>query len=410
MKRDMDLIREILLQIEDSDGVYATPKQIEGYSDNQWIYHLKHLKDGGILEGGLAISADEELTSLSENTWCLTQDGHDLLDVIRSPKIWGRIKRQIEITGGWTLDSLFEFASSSLKEASKNIAYVYRVMIATPSDVIEEIKEVRNIIYEWNYAHSMSNGMVLLPVRWDTHAFPEMGAPPQEIINRQILRDCDLLVAVFWTRIGSSTGKAISGTVEEIEEHIKQGKPVMIYFSNKPIPLDKIDNAQLDAVKEFKKFCSERGLICTYESLDDFRTNFSRHLSQIIFNNPYFSTSKDADNTDFNVSHASVFPKERSPVTDLSDEAQRLLVETSEDNDGKVGILVMGGGDFRIQTNQKQFVERGNPRSRAMWEGAIKELCLLDLLEVKGYKGETFKITSKGYKVADEIKKKRGDQ
>ena len=63
---------------------------------------------------------------------------------------------------------------------------------------------------------------MLLPVGWETHATPAMGDRPQAIINKQILAGCDLLVAVFWTRLGSPTGAAASGTVEEIEEHLQR--------------------------------------------------------------------------------------------------------------------------------------------------------------------------------------------
>ena len=61
---------------------------------------------------------------------------------------------------------------------------------------------------------------MLEPVGWETHSVPELGDRPQAIINRQILRESDLLIAVFWTRIGTATGAHPSGTVEEIEEHL----------------------------------------------------------------------------------------------------------------------------------------------------------------------------------------------
>ncbi len=47
---------------------------------------------------------------------------------------------------------------------------------------------------------------VLLPLRWETHTAPEYGTRPQEVINRAIVDECDLLVGIFWTRIGSHTG------------------------------------------------------------------------------------------------------------------------------------------------------------------------------------------------------------
>lgn len=59
---------------------------------------------------------------------------------------------------------------------------------------------------------------------------PAHARRPQEIINKQVLRNCDLLIAVFWTRLGTPTGGSTSGTVEEIREHIATGKPAMIYL------------------------------------------------------------------------------------------------------------------------------------------------------------------------------------
>jgi len=39
--------------------------------------------------------------------------------------------------------------------------------------------------------HAATEGVVLLPVRWETHAMPETGVRPQDAINRQLVADCD---------------------------------------------------------------------------------------------------------------------------------------------------------------------------------------------------------------------------
>jgi hypothetical protein len=78
---------------------------------------------------------------------------------------------------------------------------------------------------------------MLLAVGWETDVAPEMGAPAQSIIDRQILNDADLLVGIFWTRIGTPTASYASGAVEEIEEHLKAGRPAMLYFSAAPTTL-----------------------------------------------------------------------------------------------------------------------------------------------------------------------------
>ena len=92
----------------------------------------------------------------------------------------------------------------------------------------------------------------MLPVRWETHSSPELGAPPQAIINRQPADQCDFVVNVFSTRMGTPTENADSGTAEEIDRAGTAGKPVMLYFSNAPVPPAEIDTKQLERVRKFK--------------------------------------------------------------------------------------------------------------------------------------------------------------
>ena len=133
-----------------------------------------------------------------------------------------------------------------------------KVMIASPGDVAQERHAVRSVIDEWNAVHATDRGVVLHAVGWDTHSSPAMGERPQAIISKQILRDCDLLVAIFWTRLGSPTGVAASGTVEEIDEHLAEGRPAMLYFSSAPVHPDSVDPSNYAALKAFKAQIRER--------------------------------------------------------------------------------------------------------------------------------------------------------
>ena len=63
-------------------------------------------------------------------------------------------------------------------------ARVFQVFIASPSDVQRERDLTAKVIDEWNILHSRERGVVLQPVRWETHSSPEMGAPPQRILNK----------------------------------------------------------------------------------------------------------------------------------------------------------------------------------------------------------------------------------
>jgi hypothetical protein len=59
--------------------------------------------------------------------------------------------------------------------------------------------------------------VVLLPLRWETHSAPEFGIRPQEPIDGAMVNDCDLVVSIFWTRLGSPSEVVDSGTLEKIE-------------------------------------------------------------------------------------------------------------------------------------------------------------------------------------------------
>ena len=93
----------------------------------------------------------------------------------------------------------------------------------------------------------------------------------------------------------------------------------------------------------------------------------------------------------------------KDPVLDkLSKEAKELLLKASKDSGGSVWKLQYLSG-FSIKTNEREFVEQNNPRSRATWIGAIDQLVDYGLLIEKGHKGEVFEITNEGYRIADII-------
>ncbi len=55
---------------------------------------------------------------------------------------------------------------------------VYRILIASPSDVDEEREVAARVIQDWNDLNSFNKKIVLLPVRWETHSFPTYGVRP----------------------------------------------------------------------------------------------------------------------------------------------------------------------------------------------------------------------------------------
>src|SRR5579864_3706258 len=154
----------------------------------------------------------------------------------------------------------------------------YRVLIASPSDMAEERQAATEAVNEWNAQHAAAESIVLLPVKWETHATPKSGARPQEAINRQLVSGSDILVGMFWTKIGTPTGVAESGTVEEIDQFVAAGKPALLYFSSRPIDPNKIDLKQHRKLKVFKSATYKKALTGSFAGADELQQKLLRDL------------------------------------------------------------------------------------------------------------------------------------
>ncbi len=273
-------------------------------------------------------------------------------------------------------------------------AKVFNVMIASPGDVASERAIVREVIYEWNAVHSNSRNIVLLPIGWETHTSPEMGDSAQSIINRQVLDQCDLLIGVFWTRIGTPSEEFASGTVEEIEKHIDTGKPAMLYFSSQPVAVDSVDMDQVAELKKFKESCQPRGLYEPYDSHSDFKEKFYRHLQLKLNQHQMFSAITPENISEVVASH--------TDIPSLSNEARVLLKEASLDPNGTI-MQVRALNGTSIQTNRKNLIGSNERREIAKWESALEELINNDLVVERGHKGQVFHISNLGYQIADMI-------
>lgn len=158
------------------------------------------------------------------------------------------------------------------------VASVIKVFLAGPSDVVLEKKAARDTMQYWNETSASASGAYLHPVAWETHAVPEVGDHPQNIINKQLLSDCDILVGIFWTRLGTPTEKSASGSVQEIEEFAESGKPVLLYFSNKPVEPLSIDQEQFKALVDFRESFKKRGLYFGYDDTQHLKDLLLRHI------------------------------------------------------------------------------------------------------------------------------------
>jgi hypothetical protein len=149
------------------------------------------------------------------------------------------------------------------------------VGIASPGDVTDIRDVVPKIFTRWNDSH---NRAMLHPKMWE-FAVPQMGGHPQSILNKTIIEASDLLVAIFWSKLGTPTPTAPSGTVEEIREFIRLKGPqrAMIYFCTRPLPYD-INPVELSRLREFQAEMREQALYSQFDTVDQFEANLYHHL------------------------------------------------------------------------------------------------------------------------------------
>jgi hypothetical protein len=106
VKRDLDLIRKLVLAVEDSPTGFVTGDiAVEGYSAEEIGYHSYLIVDAHLAEGfGLTASGD---TSPCWRILNLTSAGHDFADTVRSDSTWNKATSMIrDKAGGVTLDIL----------------------------------------------------------------------------------------------------------------------------------------------------------------------------------------------------------------------------------------------------------------------------------------------------------------
>ena len=98
MKRNMDLVRLILLEIENiyqSTAIYNLT--IDGYDAEMIAYHCKIIHEAGLISDYKAQYADNKLCGFGVGS--LTWDGNDFLDKIRDDSQWKKIKDAITEKG-----------------------------------------------------------------------------------------------------------------------------------------------------------------------------------------------------------------------------------------------------------------------------------------------------------------------
>lgn len=113
MKRDMDLVRDILLAIEAAPKNLDRDLQLEGHDAELVSGHVKLLKQAGYIEEPFTRFAGGVKFSYG---LALTWEGHEFLETIRDPQIWKLTKSGANKVGSWSLSLVAELAKGAIRQ------------------------------------------------------------------------------------------------------------------------------------------------------------------------------------------------------------------------------------------------------------------------------------------------------
>ncbi|MEX2495706.1 MAG: DUF2513 domain-containing protein [Woeseia sp.] len=98
MKRDMELVREILLKLNEYENGFAPNSfEISGYSDEQVGYHCFLLNEAGLIE-----AADVSSSSTPSPYGIpirMTWEGHEFIENAQNDKVWVQTKEAVAKLG-----------------------------------------------------------------------------------------------------------------------------------------------------------------------------------------------------------------------------------------------------------------------------------------------------------------------
>jgi hypothetical protein len=149
-------------------------------------------------------------------------------------------------------------------------ALVRRLLISCPGDVpARDLEIVHKAINRWNGVYGEAFGAVMIPISWGTHAAAEFGRPPQEILNKQLVDQSDICLALFANRLGTPTSEAESGTAEEIQRLSSTERYVGVLRSRRPIEMAHVGLEQAQRLEAYLAKLSNSALVLEYVSDDE---------------------------------------------------------------------------------------------------------------------------------------------
>lgn len=159
----------------------------------------------------------------------------------------------------------------------------YTVLLSSPSDTVAECQAAEEVIQEINRTHSTETGIDFYPKDWRRDSRADSGDEPQKLLNRQIVEDSDIILAIFKERFGTPTSQYGSGTEEEIMIGLETGKTVLVYFWEPPTGFVPKDIQQFEAIRTFKQALQSTVMYQCFSDERKLRSQITHDFTKLLF-------------------------------------------------------------------------------------------------------------------------------
>jgi hypothetical protein len=199
-------------------------------------------------------------------------------------------------------------------------ATAYRLLISGPADVRDEDRfAVTDAVNRWNALYGRQFGRVVVPTHWRSHSAAMHGHRPQATLNAQLVESADIVIALFWHRLGSPTGEDRSGTVEEINEANRRGAYVAVLRCTRALPTN-VDPPQLADLRAYLDEIQRESLMLEYADEGE----LARHVEAILIAAVTRDGARAEAAVEYAASGAQVWPRVESSERVNADSAGHL--------------------------------------------------------------------------------------
>ena len=113
MRRNPELVRKLMLAIEQTSQPLTAQAQIDSYPRDEVAYHMRLIIEAGLAQGSVMEDHSGRNTTVPRNVGIvrMTNAGHDFIDSVRGDTVWNAVTEKVKTLGGsFTLNVLQQLA------------------------------------------------------------------------------------------------------------------------------------------------------------------------------------------------------------------------------------------------------------------------------------------------------------